>query len=805
MRIHQLTLRNFISYLGENSIVFPDGLTVIVGQNGAGKTSLLDAISYALYKTHGRGRTDIVLINSRAQEMALELTFSAAGREYQLTWNVRKGRGGATATATLRHKQGKILIYEGGEKTILPEVEKITGIDKDVFLNAIYVRQGEITKLLDVPPAERKKVFATLLGIEMLEKLYSELWAPLKELNLEIESLNRELAKTQHIEERLMEILRELSKLGGDEEKLHSHLKDLETKVKEFEEKFEEIEKKRHQHMSLLNEKEEIEKEIIKLDERRKNVAKEIGEAHNARKNMAELEKDYMGYKTLKSKVEELKRTIETMERKEIELKHYEVQFRRVENEIKGLQSEADSLVGMLANTVGQKLSVAKFCDVWNDVYSDVTQKAVNVKKKLDETSQEIGSVKAHMETLTNWVKELRDAAGACPLCGQPISDEHKNTIINSLRADIDFLHQKLGSLEILKSGLLEELKSLEKIKDDIVKLNPDELQKVVNRVDGLKIELDELGGYIQRLKGEVEVLPHLKEEYTLRYNELVLLEQRIEPYLEAETYLKRIDLNSLQRELSSLDAELEKKRLEVDSITRDISELAYDDNEYERFKSELKNYSEALSKTREELARVEERRKGFESERKRLEDELKNLEVVRKRLDILQGFRKVLETVREGYGKDGVQRVIRERAKTGLEYYARRFFAAFNMPYSDLAIDDELNVTVMGPDGLRPIESLSGGEKVAVALSLRLALAATLAGDRLECIIMDEPTVHLDVERRRELIQLLSNFKGERKLLPQAIIVSHDVEVADVADQVYEVVKEDEVSKVRMPSNLPL
>ncbi|MCD6420959.1 MAG: AAA family ATPase, partial [Thaumarchaeota archaeon] len=107
---------------------------------------------------------------------------------------------------------------------------------------------------------------------------------------------------------------------------------------------------------------------------------------------------------------------------------------------------------------------------------------------------------------------------------------------------------------------------------------------------------------------------------------------------------------------------------------------------------------------------------------------------------------------------------------------------------YSDLKLDEDYNVYVYGRFGEQSIDSLSGGEKTAIALCLRLGIASALIGDRLKCVLMDEPTTHLDPERRRELVKLLTNFRGERGLIPQTIIVTHDPEIEQAADQVYHV-----------------
>jgi exonuclease SbcC len=76
-------------------------------------------------------------------------------------------------------------------------------------------------------------------------------------------------------------------------------------------------------------------------------------------------------------------------------------------------------------------------------------------------------------------------------------------------------------------------------------------------------------------------------------------------------------------------------------------------------------------------------------------------------------------------------------------------------------------------------MDSLSGGEKVAVALALRLAITQMISLNKLDFIILDEPTVHLDEERRKSLVRIISDsFKEGLGPLSQIIIITHDAEI---------------------------
>jgi len=131
------------------------------------------------------------------------------------------------------------------------------------------------------------------------------------------------------------------------------------------------------------------------------------------------------------------------------------------------------------------------------------------------------------------------------------------------------------------------------------------------------------------------------------------------------------------------------------------------------------------------------------------------------------------------------------------LEKITRDFFEKFNLEYSDIKIDDDYNITVIGPTGSQTIDQISGGERVALAIALRLAIARVLSG-KVETVIMDEPTTHLDEERRKELVNILNSFFREGgRIIPQMLIITHHREIEDVADVIYNIYKREGYSIV--------
>jgi exonuclease SbcC len=114
------------------------------------------------------------------------------------------------------------------------------------------------------------------------------------------------------------------------------------------------------------------------------------------------------------------------------------------------------------------------------------------------------------------------------------------------------------------------------------------------------------------------------------------------------------------------------------------------------------------------------------------------------------------------------------------------------------ISIDNEFNIEVQGPLGRIDLRGLSGGESIALAIALRLALAYTVFGRLPGFLMLDEPTQFLDEERRRILFDVIKKLSQR---IPQVIVVTHDRDVIEIADHIFYVNKEGGRSFVREKS----
>ncbi|MGC8941768.1 MAG: SbcC/MukB-like Walker B domain-containing protein, partial [Sulfurihydrogenibium sp.] len=108
------------------------------------------------------------------------------------------------------------------------------------------------------------------------------------------------------------------------------------------------------------------------------------------------------------------------------------------------------------------------------------------------------------------------------------------------------------------------------------------------------------------------------------------------------------------------------------------------------------------------------------------------------------------------------------------------------NLRFTD-KYDIELTANALSSSDIKvSIDALSGGQRIALSIALRLAIAKIL-NEKTDFLILDEPTIHLDESRKKELVDLLGDLK-ESNFIRQLIVVTHDDEIKERADVIYKV-----------------
>ena len=222
MRPTRLELEGFTSFRERAAVDFSSlDLFAITGPTGAGKTSLLDAILYALYgQTPRLGEREIAdLISQGALRLQVLLEFSAAGQRYRIMRTVK--RAGKTVQSTPR------LEAERPDQTWEPladkvadvkqRIEQIIGLDFDGFTRSVVLPQGKFDEFLRGDARQRRKILTDLLRLEIYVSMARRAREKADTAGAEIGLLEQQLTAAQGAEEHLKTLETELDELAREE------------------------------------------------------------------------------------------------------------------------------------------------------------------------------------------------------------------------------------------------------------------------------------------------------------------------------------------------------------------------------------------------------------------------------------------------------------------------------------------------------------------------------------------------------------------------------------------------------------
>jgi exonuclease SbcC len=899
MILNKIRLDDFISHK-RTELNFGFGINVVVGPNGAGKTSILDGISFALFNEYSNRGKKENLINSRAKKCKVGLTFTEGGIGYDVEWSMeRKGSAHGSFFRIVDDK--RILLARDGERSVFPEIQKVLGIDKNLFLQSVYVRQGEIEQLVTARPGDRKELISRLLGVEDLERAWNGIKDVIQVYRDQQLLLGNELGRKSAVQKQRDEsevkskelnglLASKRTELGGLESELQglqALLDELETEKKDFD-RFDKERGIINQRIKNLESKLETENEEL----RRAVVAQEIlGKLQDDVNRLpfldayvcglAEKEKLELKQKALQEKLDGIIETKKTLEentkgyelylgkehllmQKKSERKKYEgsdtalakakKQLEKYEKEEKKRNANFARELEKCSSVLGESISVDNVASVLERIKMQFEDKAKDSDAKVKDINGTISVLDQRIKELDENLSKFSSSVEvkACPTCDTELSAERVSQLVSKYSSQRDAAD---GKLVALRGDLQEADREREQIYDgkrQIEGIDPErlrslaaELTEMVKEVAGAKSEVENLEKQTEMLKAldkELEQLEREKLGFEEAYKEFNLAKRQLDK-LPSEEEIKtekkpltaalqgvcvqlKLSMATLgyepqepQKELSQLrkkkeeynqnlpiaerkaeyelsvastSKELEGSRDDYAETVRAIESLRYDEEEHSKKQEAFKQQDKEAKDLEKQIARIDQAIIGAEDELKKLGEELKTLEAKAVEKKLVDSYIMVLNTIRDAYGKDGIQKMIRARAKPLLEKSTRDLFERFNLAYSDIKIDDDYNISVLGPSGEQDIDQISGGERVALAIALRLAIAKVLSG-KIETVIMDEPTTHLDEERRKELVNILNSFfKEGGRIIPQMIIITHHREIEDVADVIYSIEKKE-------------
>lgn len=168
----QLTLKNFLSYR-EASLDFRGLHTACVcGANGAGKSSLLEGITWAIWG-ESRANTEDDVIHTGAENVRVDFEFICNNQQYRIIRTRQRGKGGSL-DFQIASSNGFRSLNAKGLRSTQDLITSSLKLDYDTFVNSAYLRQGRADEFMQRRPNERKQILADLLKLEQYEELANQ-------------------------------------------------------------------------------------------------------------------------------------------------------------------------------------------------------------------------------------------------------------------------------------------------------------------------------------------------------------------------------------------------------------------------------------------------------------------------------------------------------------------------------------------------------------------------------------------------------------------------------------------------------
>ncbi|MCY7347054.1 MAG: SMC family ATPase [Pyrinomonadaceae bacterium] len=879
MHITKIELEDIKSHQAA-TFEFQRGTTAITGANGAGKTTIIEAVAWTLFDLLDYKKDDFV--RRGAKKGVVNVTFESGldEREYR----VYRDTGTGYYVYDLQLKTRIADKKDEVTRFLWQHLGVEAGTDLDaLFRRAIGVPQGTFTAIFLETAAERKKAFDKLLKVEEYRQGADKLLETSRYIETQITLAREKIARaegelarfetveTEHrtFENQARELSENLEKFNAEAAEKSASVKrfgEIETKVNELKAVFEKLQTEKIRAEILLEQKQN-----------------ELNQAKSAAEKIKLVETDYQNHVSALGKLKELERErIErdklSQEKSKIETAQVNVranQKRWTENLEKALNAHRE--IELLKPKVSEQEALEKQREIWrNDLANanavetqikslaakmdvlrqkyEANQKQIkdaeaktkgagdaeNLQRRDLELTNNLAKLRARLESDEKFQSEIKN--GLCPILSQKCLnlaagqtlESFVTTQFSEIKTQISAFEseqrQLAGQLQVSREAgkfeaQLETLRNRQKEIGDEGKSYKDEKTHIETRLENLpqlKTDLSEIEAKLKLLdspkakvqlfeteaKREIETrekITEIDKNLERLENDKRIIVEQLESYRDfdanwarysgqrddtANAHREFLTNENLAKTAPERTREFEAAKTKLASLKTESEKAAADYNEasadYDR-----ETHIREKGLLAEAETRQTETRANLEYTRKRetqLAEELNRLREIRVLMQSEFQEKERLEKI--GEATTFIRDTLKEAAPRVARNYVFHVSMEANQMFREISGNAERTLKWTEDYGIsleengfeRPFINLSGGEQMAAALSVRLALLKQLSDVRLA--FFDEPTTNMDAERRERLAEQISHIT-KRKTFDQLFVISHDDTFEEYVDNV--------------------
>lgn len=710
------------------------GVTAISGENGAGKSTIVDAFSWSLFGTrlHGLRNKNYIREGVDAKEKTVQVTsyIRVGNTDFMIKRKITSNEGACECKVFSYNEEIGDWEFESGPAVTHAEsfIRSILNIDEKGFLSSVFIQQKQVDQIVSASPTERGQVIEKLIGVSAIT---------------ESTKLAREESRAL---QRAADIIQpgslEDEKAKVDEFKIKvttakDNLKEVEETLKTLEQELvvlratEQAETELQNHLDSLNTSlDNVKKDDSYLKENLKNYTKIL-------KDNSEISIDYK----LKEIIEE--ELSESLEKE-----------KAIQNELNNINIQITRYASLFEETLNYDEIKAAYDEI-TDNYNDLMNKKSVLDEALMGLKVKVKSVKQHLEL-------LKSGAAECPVCGHPILNPEEEFKKHTEEQN-------------------ENKKEFKQIKEELT-----ELEEAISKIGNDKTQYEALLEKATEQVNSVDDFKKAKENKQTKEAELnsiqLVINKNREQLADINANEKHRDLiNTAKEQVTISEQRLKDNKKERARLEKEISTLnVLPKSTYKVLLNNLKEIEDLLVKTNiqkasldGELKLIVEQAKQAVQDYKRCKEASENYERLHNQITIMNLTNQSLIKFKEQRIKNSIPE---------LTDIASEILARFtDNKFTQLILTDKFETFVVTENNVkRPVSQLSGGELSAAAIALRLAIALFLNNGQQHLLILDEVLTAMSSDRSQLILETITSLTNA-----QIILIAHNDGINSFADKV--------------------
>ena len=799
MILNSLHLANYKQY-ASLSLEFREGLVGIIGKNGAGKSTIFEAILYCLF---GRDESNKSLVKSAFAEpkanVELVLEFSIGDILYRVK---REFRGKAMAVGAEFYKNDQLIAK--GVSAVNEELVKVLHMERDAFKRSVFSGQKELSELSDSSGEVRKRMVRRMLGLDTLDEIQTRVNGDIRDLSSQMTGQRQNLLSTDLLDSLQNNVIEQSKALTDKQLALHTETEKqgaIEAKYVVEKQKFEEEER-------LLQRFNTLHRNLGQLQERLTGLVAQQETLQQKSRDLQLLQTQQDARRDEFATYEADKKALEMLEKEQQRHLNKEIRSNRIAEDQEKIATQQQKLAE-LDQALTRLPMVSTALQETEQTIADLEAEMENKRVELRGFDAQIAEFKSRIKERSDKVANLKTLGntGRCPTCLQPLLEGYEMALAE-LNAEIHAMQtNELHKFDEAKSLVTEAGLAL-KNRQQAARKEAENLIKEQSKLNEQKRQQQAITTELQQLEAKLvadaAILREIGEvhfdaaAYQNLKNKLSELEPRYREFLGNENYLRR-ERPTVETALQNTGKAIADVKEQISVQQSDLTAIGHNPQRYEAAKQSLTSFSEVLSaqsstvqalhqavlELQSDIARNREKIAANDRILAQISDKLEETELLRKLGEMLNLFKtEILEKVSPGISREA----------------SDLFSRITKGKYESIRVDENFDFTIADGGIFYPIDRFSGGEVDLANFCLRIAITKAImelsgAEQRIEFLAFDEIFGSQDEERRLEMMLALYYLQEQFR---QIYIVSHIDSLKDYFPHLLEVQSAPEGSSVK-------